>query len=386
MNTDHPAVKYHLDSRGKIETAVKSRLETPEDLALAYTPGVAEVCRTIAAEPETADLLTNRGNTVAIVSDGTAILGLGNIGPSAGLPVMEGKAMIFKKMAGVDAVPLCIEVDSVEDIIRFCKQIEPSFGGINLEDIAAPGCFEILERLEKELSIPVFHDDQDGTAIVSTAALINAAKVRGSEIGSLRVVINGSGAAGIAIARLLTSYGIKDVVLVDSKGILGVERADLNESKKEIATRTNPHNLSGDLATALAGADVFIGVSKGNVLDRDSIRLMAERPIIFAMANPDPEILPDEALAGGAFIVGTGRSDFPNQINNALVFPGLFRGLLDARAADPSRSMPKDMTAMKLAAAQALAGCVEPTQGQILPSVMDPSVVPAIRAAVLAQK
>jgi len=386
MDTEHPAIKYHLDSRGKIETAVKSRLETPEDLALAYTPGVAEVCRTIAAEPETADLLTNRGNTVAIVSDGTAILGLGNIGPTAGLPVMEGKAMIFKKMAGVDAVPLCIRADGIEDIIRFCKQIEPSFGGINLEDIAAPGCFEILERLEKELSIPVFHDDQDGTAIVSTAALINATKIRGSEIGSLRVVINGSGAAGIAIARLLIAYGVRDIILVDSKGILSTDRADLNESKKEIATRTNPRNLSGDLATALAGADIFIGVSKGNILTQDSVRTMADQPIVFAIANPDPEILPDEALAGGAFIVGTGRSDFPNQINNALVFPGLFRGLLDARVADPSRGMPKDMTAMKLAVARALAGCVEPTRERILPSVMDPAVVPAIRAAVFAQE
>ncbi|MEI7749586.1 MAG: NADP-dependent malic enzyme [Candidatus Moraniibacteriota bacterium] len=386
MNKEHPAIKYHLDSHGKIETAVKSRLETPEDLALAYTPGVAEVCRTIASEPETADLLTNRGNTVAIVSDGTAILGLGNIGPAAGLPVMEGKAMIFKKMAGVDAVPLCIMADGVEDIVRFCKQIEPSFGGINLEDIAAPGCFEILKRLEQELSIPVFHDDQDGTAIVSTAALINATKVRGSEIGSLRVVINGSGAAGIAIARLLIAYGAGDIILVDSKGILCADRADLNASKREITGRTNPRNLSGDLAVALVGADVFIGVSKGNILTQESIRTMAERPIVFAMANPDPEILPDEAIAGGAFIVGTGRSDFPNQINNALVFPGLFRGLLDARAADPSRSMPKDMTAMKLAVAQALAGCVEPTRERILPSVMDPSVVPAIRAAVLAQK
>ncbi len=386
MNTDHPAIQYHLDSRGKIETAIKSPLETPEDLALAYTPGVAEVCRTIAVEPETADLLTNRGNTVAIVSDGTAILGLGNIGPAAGLPVMEGKAMIFKKMAGVDAVPLCIATDKIEDIIRFCKQIEPSFGGINLEDIAAPGCFEILERLERELSIPVFHDDQDGTAIVSLAALINAAKVRGSEIGTLKVVINGAGAAGIAIARLLVSYGVEDVILVDSCGILSMDRDDLNIPKREITSRTNPRGLGGDLATALAGADVFIGVSKGNILNSESVRSMAERPIVFAMANPDPEILPAEALKGGAFIVGTGRSDFANQINNAIVFPGLFRGLLDARAADPTRSMPADMTALKVAVAVAVAGTIEPTREQILPLVMDQQIVPAIRAAVLAQE
>jgi len=386
MKTDHPAIRYHLDSRGKIATAIKSPLETPEDLALAYTPGVAEVCRTIAAEPETAAVLTNRGNIVAIVTDGTAILGLGNIGPTAGLPVMEGKAMIFKKMADVDAVPLCIRADGVEDIVRFCKQIEPSFGGINLEDIAAPECFEILERLEKELSIPVFHDDQDGTAVITLAALINAAKLRGSSIDALRGVINGSGAAGIAIARLLSAYGVTDIVLVDSKGILSADRDDLNGPKRDIASKTNPRGLAGDLSLALSGADVFIGVSKGGILTRDDIRTMAERPIVFAMANPDPEILPDEALAGGAFIVGTGRSDFPNQINNALVFPGLFRGLLDAHAKNPSRPMPSDMTAVKVAAARAIASAVEPIGDRILPPVMDESVSPAIRAAVLAQE
>jgi malate dehydrogenase (oxaloacetate-decarboxylating) len=383
MNQNNPAIRYHLESRGKIETALKSPLRSAEDLSLAYTPGVAEVCRTIAAEPGTVETLTNRGNTVAIVTDGTAILGLGNIGPSAGLPVMEGKAMLFKKTADVDAVPLCISANGVEDIVRFCKQIEPSFGGINLEDIAAPECFEILERLENELTIPVFHDDQDGTAIVTLAALINASKVRGSDITSLRAVINGSGAAGIAIARLLISKGVEDVVLVDSKGILSLEREDLNGAKREIASRSNPRGLSGNLATALSGADVFIGVSKGNILDRDDIRTMAERPIVFAMANPEPEILPDEATVGEAFIVGTGRSDFPNQINNALVFPGLFRGLLDARAADPSRSVSKVTDSLKLAVANALAETVEPTVECILPAVMDPSVVPTVRAAVL---
>lgn len=383
MNATHPAVRYHLDSRGKIETALKSPLRSLEDLSLAYTPGVAEVCRTIAAEPDTVEVLTNRGNTVAIVTDGTAILGLGNIGPSAGLPVMEGKAMIFKRMADVDAVPLCISAGGVEDIVRFCKQIEPSFGGINLEDIAAPECFEILGRLENELTIPVFHDDQDGTAIVTLAALINTSLVRGSNITSLRAVINGAGAAGIAIARLLIAHGIKDVVLVDSKGILSLDREDLNDTKREIALRSNPRGLSGNLATALSGADVFIGVSKGNILNRDDIRTMAERPIVFAMANPEPEILPDEATAGGAFIVGTGRSDFPNQINNALVFPGLFRGLLDARAANPIHSLSTVSDDLKLAVAKALAETIEPTVDRILPAVMDPSVVPAVRAAVL---
>lgn len=386
MNKDHPAIRYHLKSRGKIETALKSPLQSAEDLSLAYTPGVAEVCSTIATEPETVETLTNRGNTVAIVTDGTAILGLGNIGPSAGLPVMEGKAMLFKKTADVDAVPLCISANGVEDIVRFCKQIEPSFGGINLEDIAAPECFKILERLENELSIPVFHDDQDGTAIVVTAALINASKVRGSDITSLRAVINGSGAAGIAIARLLISKGVEDVVLVDSKGILSLDRDDLNDSKREIASRSNPRGLSGNLETALSGADVFIGVSKGGILDREDIRKMAERPIVFAMANPEPEILPDEASAGGAFIVGTGRSDFPNQINNALVFPGLFRGLLDVRANDPSCSVSKVTDSLKLAVANALAETVEPTTDRILPAVMDPSVVPAVRTAVLEWK
>ncbi|HWQ59925.1 MAG TPA: NADP-dependent malic enzyme [Candidatus Fimivivens sp.] len=384
MNHGNPAIRYHLESRGKIETALKSPLRSAEDLSLAYTPGVAEVSRTIAAEPETVETLTNRGNTVAIVTDGTAILGLGDIGPSAGLPVMEGKAMLFKKTADVDAVPLCISANGTEDIVRFCKQIEPSFGGINLEDIAAPECFEILERLENELSIPVFHDDQDGTAIVTLAALINASRLRGCDIASHRAVINGAGAAGIAIARLLIAHGVKDVILVDSKGILSLDREDLNDLKREIASRSNPRGLSGNLATALSNADVFVGVSKGNILDRDDIRTMAERPIVFAMANPEPEILPDDATAGGAFIVGTGRSDFPNQINNALVFPGLFRGLLDLRAADPSRSISKVTDSLKLAVANALAATVEPTADRILPAVMDPSVVPAVSAAVLA--
>ncbi len=386
MNREHPAIVYHLDSRGKIATAIKSPLETPEDLALAYTPGVAEVCRTIAAEPETDSLLTNRGNTVAIVTDGTAILGLGNIGPTAGLPVMEGKAMIFKKMADVDAVPLCINADGVEDIVRFCRQIEPSFGGINLEDIAAPECFEILDRLERELSIPVFHDDQDGTAVITLAALLNAAELRGTPISTLRIVINGAGAAGIAIARLLSAARATDIVLVDSKGILSPDRTDLNGPKRDIAAKTNPRGLTGGLSLALSGADVFVGVSTADILTRNDIRTMAERPIVFAMANPDPEILPDEALAGGAFIVGTGRSDFPNQINNALVFPGLFRGLLDAHADHRDRPMPSDMTAVKIAVAKAIASVIDPTPERILPSVMDPSVVPVIRAAVLAQE
>ncbi|NTW15071.1 MAG: NADP-dependent malic enzyme [Candidatus Moranbacteria bacterium] len=382
MDRNNPAIRYHLDGHGKIGTAIKTPVETPEDLALAYTPGVAEVCRTIAAEPETDVLLTNRGNTVAIVTDGTAILGLGDIGPTAGLPVMEGKAMLFKKTADVDAVPLCIRAESVDEIVDFCKRIEPSFGGINLEDIAAPTCFEVLERLERELDIPVFHDDQDGTAIVTLAALVNAAKVRGTALPDMRVVINGAGAAGIAIARLLLDEGVRDLVLVDSRGILGPERNDLSGAKRNIAERSNPRGLAGDLATAISEADVFVGVSKGNILNAGDIRTMAERPIVLAMANPDPEILPDEAVAGGAFIVGTGRSDFPNQINNALVFPGLFRGLLDARMKDRSFRM-TDIPTLKNDVARALASVIEPSQDGILPSVFDAGVVPSIRAAIV---
>ncbi|MEI6650614.1 MAG: NADP-dependent malic enzyme [Candidatus Moraniibacteriota bacterium] len=382
MNMESPVIRYHLAHRGKIEVRPKSPFETSEDLSLAYTPGVAEVCKTIAAEPETVQSLTNRGNTVAIVSDGSAILGLGNIGPSAGLPVMEGKAMIFKKMADVDAVPLCIGTQDTEEIIRFCKQIEPSFGGINLEDIAAPRCFEILDRLEKELSIPVFHDDQDGTAIVVLAGLLNAAKLRKTPLQDMKIVINGSGAAGIAIARLLMASGVQDIILVDSRGIVESSRHDLNGFKIIIAEQTNPRGLKGDLPTALKGADAFIGVSVRDILDEANVRDMADRPIVFAMANPDPEILPDAALRGGAFIVGTGRSDFPNQINNALVFPGIFRALLDSNANPSACVLKGNMTEVKLAAAAAIASVVEPTTDHILPSVLDLSVASAIRNAV----
>lgn len=382
MNQDHPVIRYHTDHRGKIEIHPKAPLETPEDLALAYTPGVAEACRTIAAEPEAVQTLTNRSNTVAIVTDGTAILGLGDIGPEAGLPVMEGKSMIFKKMAGVDAVPLCIRAGSTEDIVDFCKRIEPSFGGINLEDIAAPRCFEVLDRLEKELSIPVFHDDQDGTAIVVLAGLENVAKLRGTPIEGMKVVINGAGAAGIAIARLLTSRGVTDVVLADSKGIVEPSRDDLNPYKRNIAETTNPRGISGGLEKAMEGADVFIGVSVCCILDETHIRSMAERPVIFAMANPDPEIMPEEAKKAGAFIVGTGRSDFPNQINNALVFPGLFRALLDARTSPSSCDIRGHMGDVKLAAAKAIASVVDPTPEHILPAVMDHTVIAAIRNAI----
>lgn len=383
MSTD--PISYHREHRGKIEVRPKAPLNDSADLALAYTPGVAQVCTRIAEHPEEVQALTNRSNTVAIVSDGSAILGLGNIGPEAGLPVMEGKAMIFKSQADIDAVPLCIDTQDMEEIISFCKHIAPSFGGINLEDISAPRCFDILERLEKELPIPVFHDDQDGTAIVTLAALINAATLRGSEVSELHIVVSGAGAAGIAITHLLRAYGVSDIVLIDSKGIVSPDRTDLNPHKMRIAEESNPRALSGTLAQAIEGADVFIGVSGCCVLSGDMVNTMAEHPIIFAMANPNPEIMPDEAKAAGAFIVGTGRSDFPNQINNALVFPGIFRGLLDAHTFPRKCVMSEHMVEVKIAAAKAIAGVVkEPTVDHILPDVLDPEVVPAIRGAICA--
>jgi malate dehydrogenase (oxaloacetate-decarboxylating) len=383
MATD--PISYHREHRGKIEVTPKAPLNDGADLALAYTPGVAQVCKRIAEEPKEVQALTNRSNTVAIVSDGSAILGLGNIGPEAGLPVMEGKAMIFKSQADIDAVPLCIDTQDAEEIISFCKHIAPSFGGINLEDISAPRCFDILERLESELPIPVFHDDQDGTAIVTLAALINAAKLRGDDVSELHIVVSGAGAAGIAITRLLRAYGVADIVLVDSKGIVSTNRDDLNPYKKRIAEDSNPRALSGTIADALLDTDVFIGVSGCCVLSGDMVKTMAERPIIFAMANPDPEIMPDEAKAAGAFIVGTGRSDFPNQINNALVFPGIFRGLLDAHTFPRTCVMSEHMVEVKIAAAKAIAGVVkDPSINHILPDVLDPAVAPAIREAICA--
>jgi malate dehydrogenase (oxaloacetate-decarboxylating) len=382
MSEESSVIRYHADHRGKIEIHPKAPLETPEDLALAYTPGVAEACRAIAEEPEAVQILTNRSNTVAIVTDGTAVLGLGAIGPAAGLPVMEGKAMIFKKMAGVDAVPLCIRAKSADEVVEFCRQIEPSFGGINLEDIAAPRCFEVLERLEAELSIPVFHDDQDGTAIVVLAALENAAKLRETPLEEMKIVINGAGAAGLAIARLLGKRGVEDVIVADSKGILDPSREDLNPYKRMIAESTNPRGLAGGMEEAMRGADAFVGVSVCCALDAEHIRSMADRPVVFALANPEPEISPEEAKRAGAFVVGTGRSDFPNQINNALVFPGFFRALLDARTQPSGCTIRGHMGDVKVAAAQAIASVVDPTPEHILPAVMDHSVVSALRNAI----
>jgi len=375
MLYNQKSLDLHREKKGKIEIRSKVSLETKEDLSIAYSPGVGAVSSAIGEDVSKSCDFTNRCNQVAIVSDGTAILGLGDLGPEAAMPVMEGKSIIFKEFADVDAIPLCIDTKDVEEIIKFCKQIQPSFGGINLEDISAPRCFEILDRLEKELDIPVFHDDQDGTAIVALAALINACKVSGKKFEDLKIVINGAGAAGIAAARLIMANGAKDIILLDSVGTIYEGREKLNETKEKISKISNLGKVAGGLAEAMVGSDVFIGLSKGGLVDVEMVKSMNAEPIILAMANPIPEIMPDLALEAGASVVGTGRSDFPNQVNNALVFPGLFRGLLDAKI--------KNITAeMKLAVAKALAGVLEPTKDMILPEAIDKSVAQVIAEAV----
>jgi len=374
MDYGQESIKLHRKHRGKISVVAKVPLETKDDLSLAYTPGVAAVCSAIGQDKKQSWQLTNRANQVAIVCDGTAILGLGDLGPEAAMPVMEGKAVIFKKFADIDATALCIKTTDVDEIVKFCKDIEPSFGGINLEDISAPRCFEILERLERELEIPVFHDDQDGTAIVVLAALINACRLAGKEFGRLKVVVNGAGAAGLAISRLLISQQVKDLILLDSQGCICEGRCDLNSHKQEIACQTNRGQLRGGLAEALQGADVFIGVSKGGLVSAPMVAAMAPQSIIFALANPEPEVMPEIAKQAGAFIVGTGRSDLPNQINNALVFPGIFRGLLDYRLSQVTLEM-------KVKAAQAIAASIEPAIDKLLPTVLENKTTAAIVAA-----
>lgn len=370
------SIKLHRQYQGKISIKSKVPLQHKSALSLIYTPGVGAVSQAIAKDKEESWQLTNRRNTVAIVSDGTAVLGYGNLGPEAAMPVMEGKSVIFKEFADIDAFPLCINTTDPEEIIKFCKYIEPSFGGINLEDIAAPRCFTILQRLEKELSIPVFHDDQDGTAIVVMASLINACRATGRIMSKLKIVINGAGAAGIAIANLLLASHIKNVTLLDSNGILHCTRQDLNEFKKKIACQTNSRNLKGKLADALIGTDVFIGVSVGNLLSDKMVSSMNKHPIIFALANPIPEIYPKVAYQAGAVLVGTGRSDYPNQINNALVFPGIFRGLLDSGQKNVT-------TELKIVVALALARVVKkPSVNKILPNIRDKKAVKAIASAV----
>lgn len=376
------ALALHKAHKGKIAVVSKIDVESSKDLSLVYSPGVAEPCRAIANDPSTVYDYTIKGNTVAVISDGTAVLGLGNIGPLAAIPVMEGKAMLFKMFADIDAFPICLNTTDTDDIVRTIRNIAPVFGGINLEDFSAPRSFEIEARLQ-DLGIPVFHDDQHGTAIVVLAAMINAAKVVGKNINELNIVINGAGAAGIAIAKLLKGIGLKNpavsvgnIILCDSKGVIHKDRTDLTDAKLGALTYSNPHNVTGGVKDALKGADVFVGVSVANLLTSEDISTMAPRSIVLALANPDPEITPDEAYKGGAMVVGTGRSDYKNQVNNVLGFPGIFRGALDARAT-------KITPDMKLAAALAIAGCVEnPTADYIIPATLNKEVALKVAAAV----
>jgi malate dehydrogenase (oxaloacetate-decarboxylating) len=377
MNYDELSLKFHEEHKGKIEVVSKAELKTRDDLSIEYTPGVAAPCRAIAANKEDVYKYTAKGNLVAVVTDGTAVLGLGDIGPEAGLPVMEGKAILFKQFGGVDAFPICLDTKDTDEIVETVCRIAPGFGGINLEDIAAPRCFEIERKLKERLDIPVFHDDQHGTAIVLLAAVINALKIVDKKIGEIRIVINGAGSAGTAIGKLLMSYGAKNVVFCDRKGILTEETA-LNDAQKELASITNPEHLSGELKDALNGADVFIGVSVGGCVSEEMVKSMNHDACVFPMANPTPEIMPDLALKAGARVVGTGRSDFPNQINNLLVFPGIFRGALDVRAKDISEGM-------QLAAAEAIAAMIkdeELNEQNIIPSVFHPEAAKTVAKAV----
>jgi len=371
------SLELHRRLRGKLAVKSKAELRDRRDLSLAYTPGVAAVSQAIAADPRLAYEYTMKRNSVAVISDGSAVLGLGNIGPEAALPVMEGKAVLFKEFAGIDAIPLCLATQDAAEIIRTVKLIAPVFGGINLEDISAPRCFEIEERLIEELDIPVMHDDQRGTATVVLAGLINALKVRQIDAATARLVINGAGAAGTATARLLLEFGFRDVTVCDSRGIIGPGRADLNAPKRRLAEKTNPRRLAGGLAEALEQADVFIGVSVKNALPPELVHKMRPGPIIFAMANPVPEIMPDEARAAGASVVATGRSDFPNQVNNVLAFPGIFRGALD-------NGVRRITSSMLIAAARNLAAAVpEPAAERILPDTLDRGLAARVAAAVV---
>ncbi len=373
MDYAKEALRKHKELRGKIALALKDTLDTRDKMSVYYTPGVGAVSTHIAEHPDEVRDYTWRGNSVAVVSDGSAVLGLGNIGPLAALPVMEGKAMLFKHFAAIDAVPIVLDVHSADEIVAAVKAIAPSFGGINLEDIAAPICFEVEERLKTELSIPVMHDDQHGTAVVTLAGLINATKVTNRNLNTSRIVIVGSGAAGVAITKLLHTYAPgAGILAVDSKGIISRDRADLNDEKQKLLAFTNANNLSGSLSDALKGADIFIGVSKPGLLTGNMIKTMAANPIIFAMANPIPEIMPEEALAAGAAVMATGRSDFANQVNNSLAFPGIFRGALDNRV----RTITDDH---KIAAAQVIASLVtDPSPNEVIPSPFTPGLVEAI--------
>lgn len=370
------SIAMHRTYGGKIELNIKVALENKRDLSLAYSPGVAAVSRAIAADKNLTKELTIKKNTVAIVSDGSAILGLGNLGPEAAIPVMEGKAALFKRFAGVDAFPICVDTQDVDQIIETVKCIAPVFGGINLEDISAPRCFEVEKRLRAELSVPVMHDDQHGTAVVVLAGLINALKIRGGEKEDIKIVINGVGAAGVAITWILLTWGVGDIILCDSNGIINSEREDLNDMKILLRERTNRDDLKGGLEEALVDADVFVGVSAAGLLQKDMIKTMKKDPIIFALANPDPEIMPDDAIEAGALIVATGRSDFPNQVNNVLAFPGIFRGALDHNIMQFEDYMFVD-------AAKAIASCVaKPTPQNIIPGPFDENIAQKVAAVI----
>ena len=378
MDFKTESLKLHEQHRGKVAIQSKVKVKTREDLSAAYTPGVAEPCLRIAENRADAYKYTAKGNLVAVVTDGTAVLGLGDIGPEAALPVMEGKAILFKEFGNVDAFPICLATKDTEEIIQTVKNIAPGFGGINLEDISAPRCFEIESRLKKELDIPVFHDDQHGTAIALCAALLNASHFTGRPLKAMKMVISGAGAAGIAIAKLLLRFGVEDIILLDRKGVLVRSDDGLTAAKKEIAGLTNPRLETGSLADVIRGKDVFIGVSAPNILTAEMVRSMAPAPMIFARSNPVPEIMPEEARRGGAAIIATGRSDYPNQINNVLVFPGIFRGALDAGAKEITEEM-------KMAAAEALAGLIQPQElsaEYLIPDPFDGRVAPAVAAAV----
>ena len=378
MTNSEKALKMHEEWHGKIETCAKSHVNSREDLAIAYTPGVAEPCKVIAKDPEAAYTYTMKSNTVAVVSDGSAVLGLGNIGALAAMPVMEGKAVLFKEFGGVNAVPICLDTQDTEEIIKSVVNIAPAFGGINLEDISAPRCFEIEERLKELLDIPVFHDDQHGTAIVVLAGIINAMKVTGKDKESAKVVVNGAGSAGVAITKLLLTYGFKDVTMCDISGILGKGSQNLNWMQQKMVEVTNPEQKTGTLADALKGADIFVGVSAPNIVTQDMVASMNKDAILFAMANPVPEIMPDIAKAAGAKVVGTGRSDFPNQVNNVVAFPGIFKGALEGRATAITEEM-------KLATAKAIAGLgpdEELNENNILPEAFDPRVADVVSRAV----
>ena len=379
MTLREEALHMHRTNRGKLETVSKVPVKNAADLSLAYSPGVAEPCKEIYEKPETVFDYTMKGNMVAVVSDGTAVLGLGNIGPEAAMPVMEGKAVLFKGFAGVDAFPICLKTTEVDRIVETVKLLEPTFGGVNLEDIAAPNCFEIEERLKKEMNIPVFHDDQHGTAIVTAAGLVNALRLVGKSITEIKVVASGAGAAGIAIINLLYNYGVRDIIMCDTKGAIYEGRTiGMNDTKERVAKKTNREKAEGPLEEVIRDADVFIGVSAAGALTKEMVASMNDNAIIFAMANPNPEIMPQDAKEAGARVVGTGRSDFPNQVNNVLAFPGIFRGALDVRATHINEKM-------KVAAVEAIASLIEEhelNEDYVIPAPFDPRVAPAVAAAV----